>query len=319
MAVDDIIAVRPHERSRRLMIPVILDTDIGVDIDDHWAVALLLGSPELDVKLITVTSGDVEHRADLLTQLLVEAGRPDIPIALGLRSPQPLGLPPYIMPSSGARYSWKRYPGPTFLDGVGEIVRVVTSSPDPVTIISICQMTTLAAALDRAPAITENSSIVSMSACLEPALDANAAADAHAYRRVLEAPWKLSVAPTEICYDAVLRGTRWERVRMSRNPVAQMILRDYQEWFDNNGGWGADISLFDYTPADRSSWLWDTVAVAMAYGCPFIETETLLLEMTADSIVRQSVDGYGVVVATGWLDLGGFLDDLLDRVLARSF
>ena len=33
-------------------IPVILDTDIGSDIDDTWALAMMLKSPELDVKLI---------------------------------------------------------------------------------------------------------------------------------------------------------------------------------------------------------------------------------------------------------------------------
>jgi len=32
-------------------IPVILDTDIGEDIDDTWALGLLLKCPEFDVKL----------------------------------------------------------------------------------------------------------------------------------------------------------------------------------------------------------------------------------------------------------------------------
>ena len=35
--------------------PVILDTDIGGDIDDTWALVMLLKSPELDPKLITTT------------------------------------------------------------------------------------------------------------------------------------------------------------------------------------------------------------------------------------------------------------------------
>ena len=33
-------------------VPVILDTDIGGDIDDTWALAMLLKSPELDLKLV---------------------------------------------------------------------------------------------------------------------------------------------------------------------------------------------------------------------------------------------------------------------------
>ncbi len=41
---------RPAQAATRPM-PVILDTDIGDDIDDTWALGLLLKSPELDLKL----------------------------------------------------------------------------------------------------------------------------------------------------------------------------------------------------------------------------------------------------------------------------
>jgi hypothetical protein len=56
-------------------VPVILDTDIGDDIDDSWALPLLLRSPELDVKLITTATGDTTYRARLTARLL-EGGRP---------------------------------------------------------------------------------------------------------------------------------------------------------------------------------------------------------------------------------------------------
>ncbi|UCF42470.1 MAG: hypothetical protein JSV99_07655 [Planctomycetota bacterium] len=38
--------------------PVIFDTDIGDDIDDTWALALLLKSSEFDIKLVTTEVGD---------------------------------------------------------------------------------------------------------------------------------------------------------------------------------------------------------------------------------------------------------------------
>jgi hypothetical protein len=53
----------------------------------------------------------------------------------------------------------KQYPGPVGLDGVAETVRVVKSSATPVTIISICQASTRAAALDYDPTIVENSRV----------------------------------------------------------------------------------------------------------------------------------------------------------------
>src|SRR5438874_1874241 len=64
-------------------IPVILDTDIGDDIDDTWAVAILLNTPTLDVKLIMTTNGAPHYRARIIAKLLTIANRTDIPIGLG--------------------------------------------------------------------------------------------------------------------------------------------------------------------------------------------------------------------------------------------
>ena len=41
-------------------IPILLDTDIGSDVDDAFAVALILGSPELDLVGVTTVSGDTQ-------------------------------------------------------------------------------------------------------------------------------------------------------------------------------------------------------------------------------------------------------------------
>jgi purine nucleosidase len=62
---------------------VIIDTDIGDDIDDAFAVALAMRSPELQILGITTTFGDTEVRARLLDRLLGEVGRQDIPVASG--------------------------------------------------------------------------------------------------------------------------------------------------------------------------------------------------------------------------------------------
>ena len=64
--------------------PVIFDTDIGDDIDDTWALALLLRCPELDVKLVVGDYGKPVYRARLLARMLQTAGRPDIPIGIGV-------------------------------------------------------------------------------------------------------------------------------------------------------------------------------------------------------------------------------------------
>src|SRR6266851_5732838 len=66
---------------------VILDTDIGDDIDDAFAVALAVRSPELQILGITTTFGDTETRAKLLDRFLAETGHPEIPVAAGVPTP----------------------------------------------------------------------------------------------------------------------------------------------------------------------------------------------------------------------------------------
>ena len=63
-------------------IPVILDTDIGNDIDDNFALVCLLHNPRFDIKLITTTDGQRDFRARIIARLLTAAGRTDIPIGL---------------------------------------------------------------------------------------------------------------------------------------------------------------------------------------------------------------------------------------------
>ena len=51
-------------------IPVILDTDIGTDIDDTWALAMLLNCQELAPKLVVTVAGDTVYRTHLSAKFL---------------------------------------------------------------------------------------------------------------------------------------------------------------------------------------------------------------------------------------------------------
>src|SRR4051812_37290600 len=59
---------------------VIIDTDIGDDIDDAFALALALKSPELKVLGVTTTFGNTEMRARLVERYLKAVGRSDVPV-----------------------------------------------------------------------------------------------------------------------------------------------------------------------------------------------------------------------------------------------
>jgi inosine-uridine nucleoside N-ribohydrolase len=68
--------------------PILLDTDIGSNIDDAFALALILASPELDLRGVTTVSGNTQQRAMMLCRFLTMTGRRHTAVAVGAE-PQP--------------------------------------------------------------------------------------------------------------------------------------------------------------------------------------------------------------------------------------
>src|SRR5512144_1165925 len=111
--------------------PVILDTDIGSDIDDTWALALLLASPELDLKMVVTDSHDVIGRARIVGKFLQKVGRTDVAVGIGQRMDN-RGGPQFEW---AADYDLEAYPGTVHEDGVGAMVKTIMSSLQPITLI----------------------------------------------------------------------------------------------------------------------------------------------------------------------------------------
>ena len=74
----------------RARIPIILDTDIGSDIDDAFAVALIINSPEFELLGVTTVSGDTAARARIASKMLWEAGGKwrQVPVVAGAPGPK---------------------------------------------------------------------------------------------------------------------------------------------------------------------------------------------------------------------------------------
>ncbi len=122
---------------------VIIDTDIGDDIDDAFAVALALRSPELQILGITTTFGDTETRAKLLDRFLAEAGRPEIPVAAGAPTPPKSNF-------TQRRYAVNnRYAKPSHPDAVTFLLDQIRHNPSEVTLIAIGPLMNVGAAIDK--------------------------------------------------------------------------------------------------------------------------------------------------------------------------
>jgi len=93
-------------------IPLVLDTDIGTDVDDALALLLALASPEVDLIGVTIVDGDVDLRARMAARLLGMAGRPDIPVFKGIGTPIGPGRMPTMRGHEGRGLLDIPYDGP---------------------------------------------------------------------------------------------------------------------------------------------------------------------------------------------------------------
>jgi purine nucleosidase len=124
---------------------VIIDTDIGDDIDDAFAVGLALSSTELKILGITSAWGDTSLRARLLDRLLCETGRTDIPVAVGIEKHAP-GEGVFSQAKWAEREPAKPHP-----DAVDFLLEQIKQHPGEITLIAIGPETNLGAALTRDP------------------------------------------------------------------------------------------------------------------------------------------------------------------------
>ncbi len=122
----------------------ILDTDIGDDIDDAFALALALRSPELKLLGVTTEFGDTALRARLVERYLAAAGRSDIPVAAGPATPQAS----VFTQAAYARQAPARYYG----SAVDFLLDRIRAHPGQVTLIAIGPLVNVQAAIERDPA-----------------------------------------------------------------------------------------------------------------------------------------------------------------------
>lgn len=123
---------------------VLLDTDIGSDIDDAICLAYLLAKPECELLGITTVSGEPEKRAMLASAICRAAGRNDVPIFPG--APLPLLVAPHQQHAQQAT-ALDRWPHETrFPEGraIGFLRDTIRSHPGEVTLLAIGPMTNIA-------------------------------------------------------------------------------------------------------------------------------------------------------------------------------
>ncbi len=146
----------PTRPSSPVPTPVIIDTDPG--IDDMLALLLALGSPELEVRGISVSYGNtvVENAYRNAVVIARRAGKRTT-LGVGARRPlaRPLAVASETHGESGLGYAAVP-PAGVILDFVKSLDRLLTDQPEPVTLVTLGPVTSLALALRRDAALVRD-------------------------------------------------------------------------------------------------------------------------------------------------------------------
>ncbi len=299
-------------------VPVILDSDIGDDIDDTWALGFLLKCPELDVKMVVGDHGKSLYRAKLMAKFLEAAGRTDIPVGLAAD---------VNLRGTGAQEAWVKdynlnhYPGRVYADGVQAMIDMVMASPEPMVILAIGPMPNIQVALQREPRIAQKARIVGMHGSVrlgyngdkQICAEYNVKEDPRSCQAGFTAAWPIVITPLDTCGLVTLEGSWYEKVTQSKDPVAKAIIENYRLWSAAKAK--ADLATAP-VPA-KSSILFDTVAVYLAFSEQGLGMEDLPIRVTDDGFTRIETGAKTIRVATQWKDKEAFLQLLAGRLAGQ--
>lgn len=228
---------------------VILDTDIGDDIDDAYALALVLSSPELKLMGVTTAWGDTSLRARLVEGMLCETGQQAIPVIAGVQTKTHNVL---------SQASWaSRFPTPADADtdAIAWMAKTIRANPGQITLIAIAPLSNVGALIERDPAAFHMlKRVVLMGGSIHrgygdlgyapdrgPSAEYNIATDVPAAQKLFASGVSITMAPldsTQLKLDEVMRSVLFRQ----STPLTDLLAVLTEEW---SGGRSATPTLFD--------------------------------------------------------------------------
>lgn len=304
--------------------PVILDTDICDDIDDTWALSVLLQSPELDCKLVTTAVGNTEFKARVVAKFLDKAGRADIPVGIGVK--QGDGL--HRQAGWVKDYNLDSYPGKIHKDGVQALIDTIMNSPTRVTLIALGPLPNVAEALKREPRIAEKADFVGMHGSVfvgyggkdKPDPEYNVKQNVEAAKQVFAAAWPMTITPLDTCGLVDLGGDKYQKLLKRDSVIMRNLLENYRLWYEDGLRDRKDLDeaarkrLVDEKLNHSSTTLFDTVAVYLAIDRDLAEMKELPIRVTDDGFTRVEQGAKMVNCAVKWKDLDGYENWLVERL-----
>ena len=280
--------------------PVILDTDIGTDVDDAFALALVINSPELELLGVTTVAGDTQARARLAAKLLWEAG------GTWRKVPVYAGEPGKPQPIDQTRWANGFTSSALHRSGAVDFMKSeINRRPGRVTIIAIGELTNVAALLKSDPSMAKQIKLIALmggsiargyAPDSKPEAEWNIKSNPEAAQTVFSSGVPLLVAPLDVTAMLQLDAAGRRRVFTHLTPLTNALTTLYHLWGNE-------------TPT-----LCDPMAVAMLIDPSLGETQQLAIEVDAQGFTRV-VEGKPANATVGMrTDPKRFFEFYLSRV-----
>lgn len=240
----DVISTREVSQSDEQKHMIVLDTDIGDDIDDALALALALNSPEIDLRGITTVFGDTQKRAQLAQHILHNFGREDIPIAVGVGKPLQQRHPPSGVAQAeilgDCRFDRERF---STFSGPELLVQQALEHSGKLTLVCIGPLTNVALALLIEPKIgMAIRSIVMMGGSSGlPLPEWNVRSDVKAAQLVLRSEIPITMIGLNVTMRCQLRKQDTEQLHNSTTPQAQLLYQLITIWQQHRPHWRSSL------------------------------------------------------------------------------
>jgi inosine-uridine nucleoside N-ribohydrolase len=289
---------------------VILDTDIGDDIDDAFALALALKSPEIRLLGITTAYGDTELRARLVDRYLEAVGRSEIPVANGASTP-------HSNVFTQAAYA-EQQPSRKGPEAVEFLLGQIRRHPGRITLIAIGPLNNIEAAIKKDPETFRKLKRVVM---MGGSIYRGYGNDANGKPRPPDAEWNISRDPAGLrallasgvpvfmmpldSTQIHLETKEREEIFAHGSPITDQLTLLYHQWSANAGDHPGTPTLFD------------PVAVTYAIRPDLCPATPLRIEVDDKGYTRP-VEGAPNAQVCLKSDEAGFLDLLLSRLTKEN-
>lgn len=221
---------------------VIIDTDLGDDVDDVFALAMAALSDEVDLIAVTTVHGDTQYRACLARMVLDACGADDVPVYAGPIGPNMTGQ--IVETSMAAGLPCVATPNREQGQAVDFLVDYADSNPREITVCAIGPLTNVGMAVERDENFASNlKKLVIMGGQLDPSADGrvgeyNFDSDVQAAIRVIESGADMLIGLVESTWHARFDQEHREQLNDHRSHLSTLLLKMFDQYVKSrNRSW----------------------------------------------------------------------------------